>query len=133
MRFLLILSLLTTIAFASVDTFAKEMAYETNYEQALSRAKQEKKDIMFVLVTNYCPFCRKFEKRALMSEEVDKMVKAKYIPLIINRERHNFPKHFESQRIPITYFISYKDDTKFTQTLGYKSKKDFIEYLKNMH
>jgi len=133
MRFLLILALLSTMALASVDTFAKEMAYETNYEKALARAKKEHKDIMFVLVTNYCPFCRKFEKRALMATEVDKIVKANYIPLIINRERHNFPKRFESQRIPITYFISYKDDTQFEHALGYKPKKEFIEYLKNRH
>ena len=133
MRFLLILSLLSAMAFASVDTFAKEMAYETNYEQALSRAKQEKKDIMFVLVTNYCPFCRKFEKRALMSKKVDMIVKENYIPLVINRERHNFPKRFESQRIPITYFISYKDESTLSYALGYKSKKDFIMYLEDKH
>ena len=133
MRLLLILTLLSSLAFASVHEFAQKMGYETSYEKALQRAKKEKKDIMFVLVTNYCPFCRKFEKRALMSEEVDTIVKANYIPLIINRERHNFPKRFESQRIPITYFISYKDDNKFSYALGYKPKKDFIVYLKEKH
>ncbi len=133
MKLLLILTLLSTMAFASVDEFAKEMGYETSYKKALERAQKEKKDIMFVLVTNYCPFCRKFEKRALMSEKVDKIVKENYIPLVINRERHNFPKRFESQRIPITYFISYKDETKFSYALGYKSKNDFIMYLKDKH
>lgn len=131
MKILLTLTLLLTFANASIDSFAKKMSYETSYEKALKRAKLEKKDIMFVLVTNYCPFCRKFEKRSLSSEEIDKIVKANYIPLIINRETHNFPKRFESERIPATYFVNYKDDTKFEIHLGYRPKKDFIVYLSN--
>ncbi len=129
MKILLTLTLLLTFANASIDSFAKKMSYETNYDKALKRAKVEKKDIMFVLVTNYCPFCRKFEKRSLSSDTVDKIVKANYIPLIINRERHDFPERFESDRIPATYFVNYKDDTKFELHLGYRPKKDFIEYL----
>ena len=129
MKILLTLTLLLTFANASIDSFAKKMSYETNYDKALQRAKVEKKDIMFVLVTNYCPFCRKFEKRSLSSDTVDKIVKANYIPLIINRERHDFPERFESDRIPATYFVNYKDDTKFELHLGYRPKKDFIEYL----
>jgi thioredoxin-related protein len=130
-KFLLLLSITTTTVFAqNYKDFAKEMDYEIRYDIALEKAKAQKKDIMFVLVTNYCPWCRKFEKRALKADAVSTIIQEKYIPLIINREEHNFPKKFDSARIPVTYFVNYKNEQIEEKVLGYKGKNDFLEVLK---
>ena len=131
MRFLLLSALLATIAFGqSHKEFAKEYKYETSYEKALTRAKAEKKDILLIQITNYCPWCRKLEKRVLANKEIDAQVHNDYIPLIVNREEKTLPVRFDTPIVPVTYIISYKDDTKFTFKPGYKSKADFLHLIK---
>ena len=127
---LLLVALLSSLAFAkSYKEFAAEYKYETNYDKALQRAKVQKKDILLVLVTNYCPWCRKLEKKVLASERVNEVVQKNYIPLIVNREEGTLKKQFETPIVPVTYIISYKDDTKFTTTRGYKGKENYLHLI----
>ena len=57
MRILLIGLLLCSSLFAkSYKQFAHEMSYETDYKVALQKAKAQKKDILFVMVANFCPW-----------------------------------------------------------------------------
>ncbi len=131
MKKLLLLTLFVSLAFAqSYKEFAKKYNYETNYEQALKRAKAEKKDILMVQVTNYCPWCRKLEKKVLAKKSVNAEVQKRYIPLIVNREEKSLNKRFDTPIVPVTYIISYKDDANFTSKPGYQGKEDFLYMLK---
>lgn len=111
--------------------FAKELAYETNYKKALSRAKKEKKNVMLVLVSNYCPWCRKFEQRVLLKQEVNKIVQNNYIPLIINKEKEPFPKELNMSFTPIVHFISHKTSKKYQTVVGYNNKDEFLYLIKH--
>ena len=131
MKKLLLLTLLVTLAFAqSYKEFAKEYNYEIDYAKALERAKAEKKDILMVQITNYCPWCRKLEKKVLAKKSVNAEVQKNYIPLIVNREEGKLDKRFDTPIVPVSYIISYKDDTKFTSRPGYLGKSDFLYMLK---
>ena len=126
-----ILLFFTTLLFGeSYKEFAAKSGYEIDYKIAISKAKEEKKDLMFVLITNYCPWCKKFEQRTLSDSEINSKVHKKFIPLILNREEKNFPLQFDSFRIPVVYFISYKDEKAYTTTIGFQTKEDFSGYLK---
>ena len=105
------------------------MSYETDYKVALEKAKKSNKQVMFVMVTNYCPWCRKFEKRTLVKDEVNLLVHNKYIPLILNREKGEYPKKFYTTRIPVVMFIDPNKEEKIRESLGYKKVKEFIEEL----
>lgn len=50
---------------AHIDEFASNMGYHRDYKSALAQAKKENKVIMMVLVGDYCPWCRKFERKTL--------------------------------------------------------------------
>ncbi|MEE8587733.1 MAG: thioredoxin family protein [Sulfurimonadaceae bacterium] len=110
--------------------FALAMGYETNYDTALKRAKKEKKNIMLVLVTNYCPWCRKFEERVLMKKEVNVIIQKSYIPLIINKDRDLFPKRFDNAFTPIVHFIDYKTEQSYESVVGYNNRDEFLYLLK---
>ncbi len=114
----------------SKQEFAEAMHYETNYEAALKRAKKEKKNIMLVLVSNYCPWCRKFEARVLVKKEVDDLVQKHFVPLIINKEKEPFPKRFDKGFTPIVHFINYKTEQRYEGIVGYNSKDEFLYILK---
>ncbi len=121
-------------AFVKVVTdeadFAKAMGYETNYEAAVKKAQKSGKNIMLVLVSNYCPWCRKFEERVLLKKEVNTIIQEHYIPLIINKEKEPFPKNLDQAFTPIIHFIDYKSLQSYDSVVGYNSKDEFMYLLK---
>ena len=112
------------------ENFASEMKYETNFDEAVKKSKKEQKNIMLVLVSNYCPWCRKFEQRVLLKEEVNAIIQKNYIPLIINREKDPFPKEFDTGFTPIVHFIDHKTQKSYKNVIGYNNKDEFIYILK---
>jgi len=110
--------------------FAKAMGYETNYKAAVAKAQKEHKNIMLVLVANYCPWCRKFEQRVLLKKEVNAIVQKNYIPLIINKEKEPFPKKFDKSFTPIVHFIEYKTLESYTSVVGYNNRDEFLYVLR---
>ena len=112
------------------ENFASEMKYETNFDEAVKRAKKEQKNVMLVLVSNYCPWCRKFEQRVLLKEEVNAIIQKNYIPLILNREKDPFPKEFDTGFTPIVHFIDHKTQKSYKNVIGYNNKDEFTYILK---
>jgi thioredoxin-related protein len=111
--------------------FAKELGYESNYAKAMERAKKEHKNVMLVLVSNFCPWCRKFEQRVLLKQQVHKLVSKSYIPVILNKEKEPFPKELNMSFTPIVHFISYKTSKKYQTVVGYNNKDEFLYLIKN--
>ncbi len=112
------------------NSFASATGYETNYDAALKRAKKEKKNIMLVLVSNYCPWCLKFEERVLLKKDVNTMIHKKYIPLIINKDKEPFPKRFDKAFTPVVHFIDYKTEQSYASVAGYHNRDEFLYLLK---
>lgn len=131
MKKLVILILLSTLIFAKgYKEFAQENGYETDYKVALAKAKEQKKDLMLLLITNYCPWCKKFEQRTLSDTGINVKVHKKFVPLIVNREEKNFPLQYDSSLIPVVYFVNYKDEKIYEKSVAFKSKDEFSDYLK---
>ena len=112
------------------ENFAAEMKYETNFDEAVKKSKKEQKNIMLVLVSNYCPWCRKFEQRVLLKEDVNSVIQNNYIPVIINREKDPFPKEFDTGFTPIVHFIDYTTQKSYKNVIGYNNKDEFTYILK---
>lgn len=128
--YIAIIMLMSTLAHSqSYQQFAQKFAYELSYEKAMLRAKKEKKNILLIQVSNYCPWCRKLEKRTLSSDKINTLVQQKYIPLIVNRQEGTLHKRFSTPIVPVSYVIDYRDDTKFKSFPGYKSKTDFYSII----
>jgi thioredoxin-related protein len=111
--------------------FASEMGYETNYEEALKKAQKLKKNVMLVLVSNFCPWCRKFEQRVLLKHEVNSIIQKNYIPLILNKEKDPFPKEFDIGFTPIIHFIDHKTQKSYKHVIGYNNKDEFTYILRS--
>jgi len=132
-RALLLVLLTVLLSYAqSYREFAKEMGYETNYDIALKKAKEENKGLMVLMVTNYCPWCIKFEKKTLKEKNIDKLVKERYIPLIVNKEEGGFPPYLNTPIVPTTYFIDPKDEKSDYERVGFINKIEFLELLKQL-
>lgn len=131
MKTLIVLFLLiTTQLFGkSYTEFATKVNYETNYETALQKAKTEKKDIMILMVSNFCPWCQKLEKVVLSKKKINTQVHKKYIPLILSKDESKYPKQFETPMVPTVYFVDYKKEQIKSKVIGYNNKLDMINTI----
>lgn len=128
---ILILSFFLSLHAAHIDDFAIEMGYEREYTVALSKAQDQNKTIMLVVVGDTCPWCRKFERKTLSHEVVDMTIKSEFIPLIIDRKHDEgkYPDIYNAKRIPTVYFIDPKKETQIYESMGYVKVKDYIKLL----
>lgn len=133
MKKVILLLLMVTLSFAQgYIEFAKEMGYETKYEAALAKAKKEQKNLMILMVTNYCPWCAKFEKNTLSDTEIDSIVKSKYIPLILNKKERNFPQYLNTPIVPTTFFVDPNEEKEYYKQVGFSNEIDFLDLLKEI-
>ena len=130
--FILFVLITLVLQAGSIEDFAADNGYEVSYEKALEKAKNEKKPIMLVMVTHYCPWCRKYEKNTLTKKSIKTLVSKKYVPLILNRSQQQFPKKFDTPRIPTTFFIDAKDERLIYSEMGFKTKSEFIDMEKRV-
>jgi len=130
MRIFSLLFILTLTLSASPD-IVKSLGYFTDYDQAVAVAKEEKKPLMLVVVTSYCPWCRKFERKTLASKAVATRVKKSYIAVIVDRNKDSgsFPQRFQTPRIPTVFFIDPKSGKEYWETMGYLNKNDYLDAL----
>lgn len=131
MRIVSLLFIFMFTLFASPQA-AQKLGYHTDYHKAVIIAKKEQKPVMLLVVTSYCPWCRKFERKTLSAETIAATVRSKFVPVIVdrNKDAENFPKKFQTPRIPTVFFVDPKDEMEFWETIGYVKKSEFADALK---
>ncbi|NCO01556.1 MAG: thioredoxin family protein [Epsilonproteobacteria bacterium] len=129
--FVLLFALTLTLFCAQIDEFASNMSYYRDYDTALLQAKKENKPIMLVLVGDYCPWCRKFERKTLQRESIARKVQENFIPVIVDRnlDKENYPKLYYSPRIPTVHFIEPNKERKIFESLGYVQIDEYRDTL----
>ena len=127
----LALILLSQIYAKSYKDFGNQFGYEFEYEKALTKAQKEKKDIMILMVSNFCPWCQKLEKVVLSKEKINTHVHKKYIPLILNKDEKKYPAKFETPMVPTVYFVDSKTEQIKSKVIGYNNRLDMINTINN--
>lgn len=132
MKYFIFLILMILETSATSLKFIEEMKYETIYETAINKAKLENKILMMLVTSKSCPWCRKFERQTLKKEEINSLIQNNFIPLSVDQDLKNFPLKYEVKVVPTLYFIDSKDGKVLQKVMGYKTKKDFEEILKEV-
>ena len=125
--------LLITIGLLHAQTyreFATEYGYETNYEKAYKRAKKEKKNILLITVSNYCPWCKKLENRVLKDTKIQALIHKNFIPVIINKDINTLDGRFITNIVPMSYTVDYRTNKIISKKAGYQKKSDFLYFIK---
>ncbi len=132
MKVLMSLFILFTLSYsAQIDEFASEVGYLRDYNLALKTAKEQNKMVMVVVVGDYCPWCKKFERKTLKSSEVKAQVDKEFIAVVIDKykDKGNYPKEFYAPLIPAVYFVDPSNGKSLLETVAYMKK---AEYMENM-
>jgi len=135
MKKLFVLTLMCISIFgANVDEFAKSEGFERDYQTALKKAKSANKPLMMVLGADYCPWCRKFERKTLSSKEIKSYLDKEVVTLVVDKkfDIETFPKEFQTSITPRVFFIDPYTGKDFFQTAGYIKKKEYFKKLQEM-
>lgn len=97
--------LILSLIFIS-SLYSYELNWINNYNTALELAKKENKNVYLFIGADNCRFCERFKDWTLSKKEVMDTLKEDYIPLYLNRDRHQIPKYFETQGVPRHYFLT---------------------------
>ena len=134
MKYLLVLLTMFSLAYsAQIDKFASDVNYLRDYQEAVKTAKEQNKMVMLVLVGDYCPWCKKFEKKTLKSEEVKELVDKNFIAVVIDKykDKDKYPKEYYAPLIPAVYFINPSTQKPILDTVAYMKKKEYIENMED--
>ena len=129
--FFILLIIYTSVFAAKIDDFAKEASYYRDYNTALKISKKENKIIMLVLVADFCPWCKKFERKTLEHKAIMELVDKNFTPIIVDnyRDTQNYPKKFTSSRLPTVYFIDSSTQKVLSKSSLYLKKNDFLKQM----
>lgn len=106
--------------------------WQNNFDEALFKAKEEKKEIMLLVLKKECAECKKFFVEVFNDKEVQKEVNRKYIAVVVFFEYENsYPiELFYTQNFPSLFFVSSKDESYLQKPLrGYFTKDDVLKSL----
>jgi len=94
--------------------------------------KQCKKEYLYVLiVSNFCPWCHKFENQTLQDTKVKKSLQKDFCFVKLTRGDDSIAKKFSSTFSPSHYFLD-KNGTIVLEDIGYKTSQEFLEILKDL-
>lgn len=124
-------TLFSLIYSAQIDEFAAEVHYLRNYEMAIKTAKEQNKIVMLVVVGDYCPWCKKFERKTLSDSAVMTKVKESFVGIIIDKykDKGKYPQEFSAPLIPAVFFINPKDGQSVQETVAYMKPDEFMENM----
>ena len=122
MKFLLGLILLSSVLFGFKADFMHD------YNKALELAKAQKKDVYLLVTSADCKWCRKFEKITLSDAGTMKMLKEKFILLVLSRGEDVIPSHIKAKRVPKHFFLN-SDGKLIYSILGYWNPQDFASFV----
>ncbi len=135
MKQLILLLFLNISIFAlEIDEFASHLDYQRDYNTALALAKTKNKPLMLVVGTDYCPWCRKFERKTLKYSTVAIIINKEFIAIVVdkNKDKGSYPSKYSSPITPAVFFINPKDSSTIGKSVGYIRKKDYVEKLESI-
>ncbi len=116
---------------AYIDEFASNAGYLRDYNASIELAKKEHKLVMLVVVADFCPWCKKLERKTLLHEDVAKKVEENCVGVVFDKnwDDGNFPKEFSSATIPSIYFINPENQKEIYQLSSYINHKKFSDLM----
>jgi thioredoxin-related protein len=133
-KLLIVLFACVSLFGAHVDDYAKSEGFERDYATAVKKAKTSDKPVMMILGADYCPWCRKFERKTISSDMIKNYLDKEIITLVVDKKYDvdTFPKKFQTHATPRVFFINPHTEEKFSEAAGYIKKDDFMKKLESV-
>ncbi len=124
---LTLLSMLCSLMAADAAVAAKLLGYESDYQTAVSKAKQENKMVLMVIVQDPCRYCDRLVKETLSTPCVQRRMKH-FVPLIVDKHS-DYPRQFKPPMIPMSFIVDPVREEVTFEIVGAIPFKEYIHDL----
>jgi thioredoxin-related protein len=114
--------------FAALSLSAAEIDWAHSYAEAQERAKKEQKNILLLITTESCRWCRRLESTTLQNDKVVKRINAEYVAVHVTRDKDKYPEDLVARRVPMSYFLK-SDGEVIHDMMGFWNVEDYLSVL----
>ena len=119
--------LIVLISFGFVH--AEPLTKVSSYEAAKIQAIKENKQLMVLITTENCKYCKKMKRTTFAIPKVIERIENSYIFVEVTRFKDSYPRSLNAIGVPTTYFL-YNDGTPIMRgVLGYWNSIDFMSFM----
>jgi uncharacterized protein YyaL (SSP411 family) len=111
-----------------VSLWGSEINWAHSYAEAQERAAKEHKNVLLLITTEYCRWCRKLEAFTLTDERVAERVNREFVAVHVTRDKDDYPEHLTAQRVPTSYFLTPEGEV-IHEMMGYWNVEDYLSIL----
>lgn len=114
--------------------YAENISWLGDYDKALAKARNERKQIMVLLVKKDCKLCNKIIVRNFMNHNYISDINKEYVSIIITfGNKNTYPVElYYSTNFPTLFFVDSIDET-FLRDPVYGNKIDEINFNNSPH
>lgn len=109
--------------------FSSELNWADSYKDAVTKAKAQNKNVMVLITSHTCRWCRKLESETLTDEGVIERMNKDYIVVHVTRGEDSYPDSLEAPGVPATYFLNSDGKPIIRKVMGYWNVEDYISFL----
>ena len=108
--------------------FAEGIRWESDYNAAVSRAKQLDKPILFVFSNHACKWCRHLEATTFKDSKVIAELNEKFVSVMAYGDGGDFvPRALWAPGTPALWFLDERGEAMFQPIQGAVSASDFLQ------
>jgi len=117
------------LLFLVISVYAKPLQWLDSYEKAVPLAKAQNKNIMLLVTSKTCGWCRKLERVTLEDEMVIERLEEAYIVVHVTRGEGKYPQKLQVGPVPATFFLNAEGELIIDEVIGYWPPQDYLSYL----
>ncbi|PHR58106.1 MAG: thioredoxin [Arcobacter sp.] len=121
--------ILVLLYLSAFSVFGAELNWADSYKDAITKAKAENKNVMLLITSHTCRWCRKLESETLTDEGIIKRMNKDYISVHVTRGEDNYPAALVAPGVPATYFLDSEGKPIIKKVMGYWNIEDYISFL----
>ncbi len=122
-------NILFTLLFLASSLFA-QIEWLDSYDEALKRSRELDRPILLLMVSDSCGWCRKLKEKTLQNPEVENYINRRYVPLMLNRERDEYPSFIKAKYVPTTFYIDPDGKLLIDPVVGYWEADEYMSDLR---
>lgn len=109
-----------------------EIKWVNSYEEGLKAAQDKNKPVLLYFWAVWCSFCAKMDKEVLSDGEVSTLLKGSFVPVLIDVDKEANYKYLSDYKVvgTPTFVILTPQGGLIRGIVGYKNKKEFIDFLR---
>jgi thioredoxin-related protein len=112
-----------------ISLIASDLQFEHDFNTALQKAKNQKKEVMMMYSAPWCPECNYMKEVVFKNKEVSEYIQKHFIVLSLDVQKDTLPDGFNFPGIPAFFFLDENAKEKNKIIGGDKADK-FLKSLK---